>query len=113
LEVLDAMYEDFDPREPQPVAPPVRRRPQEAAPTTRSIFITDEEKDLLDEIRAFLSFGASTDGQASTEELLARFPTSELSPSMAPLFKCLLQSLADFHRTPDGQGIWTLKSEFR
>ncbi|KAF4528012.1 hypothetical protein B566_EDAN002195, partial [Ephemera danica] len=110
-EVVEEEPDLFAPESPDVAAPASPPRPQVSVPSTRSIPITGEESDLLDEIRGFLAFGGAVDGQASTEELLQRFPNNDLSPSMAPLFKCMLQSVADFHRNFAGQGMWTLKPD--
>lgn len=104
----------FAPQGSQPAAPRViEPRPQVAAPSTRNTFVTEEETDLLDELRSYLAFGGSINGQATTDELLNRFPNSALPTGMAPLFKCLLQSLAEFYRNSSGVGVWKLKTEFR
>jgi hypothetical protein len=79
-------------------------------------FVADEEVDLLDELRAFVAFGASVNGQASTEELLGKFQqasSSAIKTELGPLFKFLLKSIATFHRDSAGRGIWKLNAEFR
>jgi hypothetical protein len=79
-------------------------------------FVADEEVDLLDELRAFVAFGASVNGQASTEELLGKFQqasSTAIKTELGPLFKFLLKSIATFHRDSAGRGIWKLNAEFR
>ncbi|XP_065352951.1 DNA excision repair protein ERCC-6-like [Cloeon dipterum] len=78
--------------------------------------VTEEESELLDDIRCFLAFGGSIDGQATTDELLQRFQkasSSAIRAELSPLFKIMLKSIATFHRDPNGNGVWRLKPEFR
>lgn len=79
-------------------------------------FVAEEESDLLDELRTFLAFGASVNGQASTQELLGKFQqasSTAIKTELGPLFKFLLKSIATFHRDSAGRGIWRLNAEFR
>lgn len=71
-----------------------------------------ENIDLLADIRNFVAFQAEIDGQASTQEILSRFQ-ERLPPSQTPFFKALLTQICNFHRDNSGQGIWSLKGEFR
>lgn len=71
-----------------------------------------ENIDLLADIRNFVAFQAEVDGQASTQEILARFK-ERLPPSQTPFFKALLTQICDFHRESSGKGVWSLKGEFR
>jgi len=71
-----------------------------------------EYRELLDDIRHFVAFQASVDGEATTQELLDFFK-SKLPPEQTPVFKSLLWKMCDFHRRSDKIGVWRLKSEFR
>ncbi|KAK7076758.1 DNA excision repair protein ERCC-6 [Halocaridina rubra] len=71
-----------------------------------------ENIDLLADIRNFVAFQAEVDGSASTQEIINRFK-SRLPPQQTPFFKALLTQICDFHRKPTGEGIWSLKGEFR
>lgn len=53
-----------------------------------------------------MAFQAEVDGQASTQEILARFK-ERLPPSQTPFFKALLTQICDFHRESSGKGIWS------
>lgn len=66
---------------------------------------------LLKKLRDFVAYQCQEDGRASTNKILARFG-DELSPSQSALFRSMLQQICDFHRR-NGEGIWTLKAEFR
>ncbi|XP_072439302.1 DNA excision repair protein ERCC-6 isoform X2 [Chiloscyllium punctatum] len=74
--------------------------------------VPTEHDELLVEMRNFIAFQASTDGQATTTELLQEFQ-SKLSPAQTAVFRELLRNLCTFHRNASGDGIWTLKLEFR
>ncbi|XP_042905022.1 DNA excision repair protein ERCC-6 isoform X2 [Parasteatoda tepidariorum] len=71
-----------------------------------------EHDDLLVDIRNFVAFGASVDGQASTQEIVDTFKT-RLPIHQTAVFKALLSKICDFIRSSGGEGIWHLKSEFR
>ncbi|XP_023563023.1 DNA excision repair protein ERCC-6 [Octodon degus] len=73
---------------------------------------TTEHDDLLVEMRNFIAFQARVDGQASTREILQEFE-SKLSAAQSCVFRELLRNLCTFHRTPSGEGVWRLKSEYR
>ncbi|XP_067876778.1 DNA excision repair protein ERCC-6 [Heterodontus francisci] len=74
--------------------------------------IPTEHDDLLVEMRNFIAFQASSDGQATTSELLQEFQ-SKLSAAQTVVFRELLRNLCTFHRSASGDGIWKLKPEFR
>merc|ERR1740131_36058 len=57
--------------------------------------------ELLTDIRNFIAFQASVDGEASTAELVGKFKRS-LPSQKSPLFKALLQQICDFRREQDG-----------
>ncbi|XP_014378988.1 DNA excision repair protein ERCC-6 isoform X1 [Alligator sinensis] len=71
-----------------------------------------EHDDLLVDVRNFIAFQACVDGQASTREILEAFE-SKLSSAQSCVFRELLRNLCIFHRSPNGEGIWKLKPEFR
>lgn len=67
--------------------------------------------DLLQDVRSFVAFRASVDGEARTSELVEHFG-SRLPPEDSAKFKAMLQQLCDFRRQ-DGVGIWKLKPDFQ
>ncbi|XP_056148387.1 DNA excision repair protein ERCC-6 isoform X2 [Lampris incognitus] len=71
-----------------------------------------EHDELLVDLRNFVAFQAHVDGQASTQEVLEYF-TPRLTKEQAPVFRELLRSICDFHRTSGQEGIWRLKESFR
>ena len=54
----------------------------------------------------------STNGRASTKELLAEFK-SRLPAEQTPLFKALLNEICEFERGADKTGWWVLREELR
>ncbi|KAM9345390.1 DNA excision repair protein ERCC-6 [Symphorus nematophorus] len=83
------------------------------APGTSSSPVPPTEHDeLLVDLRNFVAFQASMDGQASTQEVLEYFKP-RLTQQQAPVFRELLRSICDFHRTSGQEGIWRLKEHFR
>ncbi|EEC08769.1 DNA excision repair protein ERCC-6, putative, partial [Ixodes scapularis] len=72
-----------------------------------------EYDDLLADLQTFVAFGASVDGQATTEEVLAAFKDKVRTRGSAPVFKALLGRICEFYRRDGGQGVWRLKPEFR
>ncbi|KAJ9577602.1 hypothetical protein L9F63_005789, partial [Diploptera punctata] len=86
--------------------------PSSSTSAPSSAFIQEEHMELLTDIRNFISFGASVDGRASTQEILAKF-RERLPPGSSPLFKFMLSEICEFHRLPSGEGIWKLRTEFR
>ncbi|XP_037322126.2 DNA excision repair protein ERCC-6 [Pungitius pungitius] len=84
-----------------------------AAPGTSSPPAPPTEHDeLLVDVRNFMAFQASVDGQASTQEVLEYFKP-RLTEKQAPVFRELLRSICDFQRTSGQEGIWRLKEHFR
>ncbi|XP_017268545.1 DNA excision repair protein ERCC-6 [Kryptolebias marmoratus] len=81
------------------------RTSQPPAPST-------EHDELLVDLRNFVAFQASVDGQASTQEVLEYFKP-RLTQQQAPVFRELLRSICDFHRTCGQEGMWRLKEHFR
>uniref|UniRef100_A0A667X223 DNA excision repair protein ERCC-6 n=1 Tax=Myripristis murdjan TaxID=586833 RepID=A0A667X223_9TELE len=71
-----------------------------------------EHDELLVDLRNFIAFQAHMDGQASTQEVLEYF-TPRLTKEQAPVFRELLRSICDFHRTSGQEGIWRLKESYR
>ncbi|KFZ62302.1 DNA excision repair protein ERCC-6 [Podiceps cristatus] len=71
-----------------------------------------EYDELLVEMRNFIAFQARVDGEASTQELLHKFE-SKLPAVQSCIFRELLRNLCSFHRSPNGEGVWRLKPEFR
>ncbi|NXI37678.1 ERCC6 protein, partial [Galbula dea] len=73
---------------------------------------TTEYDELLVSVRNFIAFQARVDGEASTQELLHEFE-SKLPVAQSCVFRELLRNLCTFHRSPNGEGVWRLKPEFR
>ncbi|XP_069000861.1 DNA excision repair protein ERCC-6 isoform X1 [Embiotoca jacksoni] len=70
-----------------------------------------EHDELLVDLRNFVAFQANVDGQATTQEVLEYFKP-RLTQKQAPVFRELLRSICDFHRTSGQEGIWRLKESF-
>ncbi|XP_076021677.1 DNA excision repair protein ERCC-6 [Genypterus blacodes] len=70
-----------------------------------------ELDELLVDLRNFVAFQAHVDGQASTHEVLEYFKP-RLTQQQAPVFRELLRSICDFHRSSGQEGIWKLKGNF-
>ncbi|XP_068424516.1 DNA excision repair protein ERCC-6 [Clinocottus analis] len=84
-----------------------------AAPGTSSFPAPPTEHDeLLVDVRNFMAFQASVDGQATTQEVLEYFKP-RLTEKQAPVFRELLRSICDFQRTSGQGGSWRLKENFR
>ncbi|KAM4591881.1 DNA excision repair protein ERCC-6 [Odontesthes bonariensis] len=71
-----------------------------------------EHDELLVDLRNFVAFQASVDGQATTQEVLEYFKP-RLTQAQAPVFRELLRSICNFHRTSGQEGMWRLKEHFR
>ncbi|NWI92567.1 ERCC6 protein, partial [Pitta sordida] len=71
-----------------------------------------EYDELLVDLRNFIAFQAHVDGEASTQELLQEFE-SKLPAARSCVFRELLRNICTFHRSPNGEGVWRLKPEFR
>lgn len=71
-----------------------------------------EHDELLVDLRNFVAFQSNVDGQATTREVLEYFKP-RLTQEQAPVFRELLRSICDFHRTSGQEGIWKLKERFR
>ncbi|XP_059215444.1 DNA excision repair protein ERCC-6 isoform X2 [Centropristis striata] len=71
-----------------------------------------EHDDLLVDLRNFVAFQANVDGEATTKEVLEYFKP-RLTEKQAPVFRELLRSICDFHRTSGQEGMWRLKENFR
>ncbi|RWS27438.1 hypothetical protein B4U80_11088, partial [Leptotrombidium deliense] len=74
--------------------------------------VDTEYKDMLNDLRSFISFQSKVNGQATTDELL-HFFNSKLPKKFTTIFKSILWKFCDFHRTSNGVGTWSIKSEFR
>lgn len=72
---------------------------------------TSEHSDILSDLRNFVAFQAAKDGEATTSELLTKFNGEKHFTSV--LFRSMVRQLCHFHRTATGDGVWTLKPEFR
>ena len=96
--------EDYDPDYPS-----TARATEAEEPVDEDV---QENIDLLADIRNFVAFQAEVDGSAATKEILDRFRT-RLPPEQTPFFKALLTKICDFHRKSSGEGMWSLKEEFR
>ncbi|XP_037638840.1 DNA excision repair protein ERCC-6 isoform X2 [Sebastes umbrosus] len=71
-----------------------------------------EHDELLVDVRNFVAFQANVDGEATTQEVLEYFKP-RLTEKQAPVFRELLRSICDFHRTAGQEGMWRLKEGFR
>lgn len=71
----------------------------------------DWHGELVREIRDFIATEAKVDGQATTAELLGKF-SKKLPNSDAALFRSMLYEICSFSRHL-GDGLWSLKPEFR
>ncbi len=67
--------------------------------------------ELLREIRDFIATQCKVDGQGTTAEVLGRF-AMKLPHSNTATFRSMLQEICDFSRH-QGEGLWSLKPEFR
>uniref|UniRef100_A0A4W3GV94 DNA excision repair protein ERCC-6 n=1 Tax=Callorhinchus milii TaxID=7868 RepID=A0A4W3GV94_CALMI len=85
---------------------------EDSEPTAGPPPISTEHDELLVEMRNFIAFQASIDGQATTQELLQEFQ-AKLSTAQTVIFRELLINLCTFHRTASGEGTWKLKPAFR
>ncbi|KAG7512495.1 DNA excision repair ERCC-6 [Solea senegalensis] len=70
-----------------------------------------QHDELLVDLRNFVAFQANVDGQATTQEVLGYFQP-RLTKEQAPVFRELLRSICDFHRTSGQEGMWRLKEHF-
>lgn len=66
------------------------------------------ETQILSELKTFLT---SAGGTVSTDVLIQTFQP-QLSATMTPFFKSLLNKVCTFYRAPDDKGYWSLKEEF-
>ncbi|XP_023266380.1 DNA excision repair protein ERCC-6 isoform X1 [Seriola lalandi dorsalis] len=83
------------------------------APASSSTPVPPTEHDeLLVDLRNFVAFQANVDGQATTQEVLEYFKP-RLTQKQAPVFRELLRSICDFHRSSGQEGMWRLKEHFR
>jgi len=67
--------------------------------------------ELLRDIRDFVAFGSSIDGQATTKEILDHF-RARVSSELTAKFKALLKQVCTLQKV-DGVGIWKLKHDFQ
>jgi len=73
--------------------------------------VDPSKMELLADIRSFVAFRGTTDGEVTTSELVAEFG-SKLPPGDSALFKQMLQQLCT-SRQVQGRRVWRLKPEFR
>ena len=71
----------------------------------------DSHGELVREIRDFIATQGKVNGQVTTAELLAKF-SKKLPNSDGALFRSMLYEICDFSRHL-GDGLWSLKPEFR
>lgn len=71
----------------------------------------DSHSQLVREMRDFIATQSKVNGQATTGEILEKFAT-ELAPSDTAMFRSMLYEICDFSRY-HGDGLWSLKPEFR
>ncbi|CAG5128960.1 unnamed protein product [Candidula unifasciata] len=69
--------------------------------------VEPKDEELLQDIRNYIAFMATNDGEATTQEIVLNFG-KRLPKSDAPKFKAMLNQVCEFHN-----GVWRLKSEFR
>ena len=72
---------------------------------------THSDHDLMKDMRDYIACQCKKDGEATTEEILGKF-AAKLPPSQSAVFRSMLHEICDFHRY-HGEGIWTLKAEYR
>ena len=70
-----------------------------------------KHSDLLEEMRDFIATQCRVDGQALTSEILEKF-SNRLPRGDTTLFRSLLLEICNFSRHL-GDGLWSLKPEFR
>ena len=70
-----------------------------------------EYMDIITDIRNVVAFGGSTDGQATTQELLDQFQ-DRLPLGDSAKFRAMLRQICSLEKC-DGIGVWRLKAEFR
>ncbi|UYV79425.1 ERCC6 [Cordylochernes scorpioides] len=68
--------------------------------------------ELLTEIRNFIAFQASLDGEARTQEIVNAFQ-HRLPTKDNAIFKSMLKKICEFYRDTSGNGVWKLRPEFR
>lgn len=80
--------------------------------TASELRLTTAYDDLLVDIRNFIAFQCTVDGEATTEEVLRTFK-DRVPPKDSAVFKALLEKICVFNRNIHGTGVWQLKGEFR
>ncbi|XP_077979590.1 DNA excision repair protein ERCC-6-like [Glandiceps talaboti] len=83
--------------------------------TTRSVLPIrkkNEKDELLEDMRNYVAFQASVDGEATTDEMLQEF-RHKLPSNDSVVFKAMLQEICTFYRRDNGIGVWKLKPEYR
>lgn len=68
--------------------------------------------ELISDLRNFVAFQATIDGEATTEEVL-QFCKKKLPLQKTTIFKAILYKICDFFRRSDGTGVWKLKPDLR
>ncbi len=67
--------------------------------------------DMAEEIREYLVYKSSRQGEASTAELIDHFKV-KLTPDTSIKFKAVLKKLCVFHLISNKTGVWKLKDEY-
>ena len=73
--------------------------------------VPTDNMELITDIRNFISFQGSVDGQATTEEILSEFKT-RIDPTDSVTFKSMLKEICNFDKN-NGVGLWQLKQQYR
>lgn len=93
-------------------APAINDGPRQADRNVQAMDIhRGKHEQLLKDIRDFIATQCKVDGQAYTSEILENF-SSRLPQSDTAVFRSLLNEICDFARHL-GDGLWSLKPEFR
>ncbi|XP_019642720.1 PREDICTED: LOW QUALITY PROTEIN: DNA excision repair protein ERCC-6-like [Branchiostoma belcheri] len=85
---------------------------EDNSPEAPTAPVGSEYDEMIVEIRNYIAFQASHDGQATTDELLNEFK-GKLGTNKNVVFRSMLNRICTFHRGPAGDGVWTLKPDFR
>ncbi|XP_033100305.1 DNA excision repair protein ERCC-6-like [Anneissia japonica] len=67
---------------------------------------------LLKDLHTFISFQASTDGQATTDEIMDKFK-DRIPTQDSAVFRSLLREICDLLKLPNGHAVWRLRQSFR
>lgn len=89
----------------------MRNRKVSSDPNQDIDFVEPDNIEFISEIRNFIAFQCSIDGQATTQELLTEFK-DRIPANESAKFKSMLKEICSFIRR-DGIGIWRLKGDYR